>query len=424
MPPPPLRGHRSPRNLCNERGDNDAAERVVSHLQDFLIKSQQPHSSIHKPSILDMSPTLHAHPPRTHRSNIYDFAVSLDMQHIPDRPLLLSRLTHLHRRSPRGVVLGAACESGPSADAYWGRYGPLAEKLEAYRPPSHRDRHGASVANRSLVACLMEFLNYVPHEDITAALRKHANHRHFKRNIVALVPGDARSSNRANKVSFGRCNESAADGIFQLRSVTWPASDHKLDLGLASFMQNLVKNGSLLDVGAGSGQYGAHFHSLRALGGTAPRYTGIDGIKGIEEFTRSKGPPGANVLEADVCEFNVTLPRHDWVMSLEVGEHLPLSCLMSYLSVLHRHARCGVVLSWANPLRGGGGCHINPRPLREVSCAMRLLGYEQTQGLTQALRKKASRDAKTSYLRRFATIYQTEKAKKSPRCASQSSALR
>jgi len=43
------------------------------------------------------------------------------------------------------------------------------------------------------------------------------------------------------------------------------------------------------------------------------------------------------------------LPLYDWVISLEVAEHIPAESEAVFLDNIVRHAREGVVLSWAVP---------------------------------------------------------------------------
>ena len=50
--------------------------------------------------------------------------------------------------------------------------------------------------------------------------------------------------------------------------------------------------------------------------------------------------------------------RADWVLSLEVGEHVPPAHEMMYLRNLHAHACQGLVLSWAYLGKYGVG-HVN-----------------------------------------------------------------
>ncbi|XP_047481144.1 uncharacterized protein LOC125033652 [Penaeus chinensis] len=52
--------------------------------------------------------------------------------------------------------------------------------------------------------------------------------------------------------------------------------------------------------------------------------------------------------------------RFDWVMSIEVGEHIPAKAEEVFVDNLVRHACKGVVLSWAVPGQGGHN-HVNTR---------------------------------------------------------------
>ena len=86
-----------------------------------------------------------------------------------------------------------------------------------------------------------------------------------------------------------------SDGAFQLdaNETQWPAKHHYLDEPLAHAVAELVGNGTILDLGAGSGQYGAHFAQLGVkvlerrvvLPAGVPRYRGVDGVKNVEACT-------------------------------------------------------------------------------------------------------------------------------------------
>ena len=90
--------------------------------------------------------------------------------------------------------------------------------------------------------------------------------------------------------------------------------------------------------------------------------------------TTQFGPPGARVTYANLCETGLDLGVHDWAMSFEVGEHLPDSCLASYVRLLDASNRMGVLLAWSS--HTAGQCHVNPRHSSQVVCLYELLGYE------------------------------------------------
>ena len=193
-----------------------------------------------------------------------------------------------------------------------------------------------------------------------------------------------------------RCSNDTTDGAFQVGlGAAWPLSDHYLDLGLARCAAKLSADLTFLDIGGGSGQYGAYFYMQHASSTTPPlvvrdltrnlvvssgRVRGqgpsawmtVDGTPGIEEFTRNHGPNGSAVYHANLCNASLRLPVHDWVMSLEVGEHLPTWCLANYLALLHRSNRRGLILSWSQTTTGT--CHINHKGTNQIIAYMEALG--------------------------------------------------
>lgn len=91
---------------------------------------------------------------------------------------------------------------------------------------------------------------------------------------------------------------------------------------------------SVNDFGAGIGQYG------RELRQEGLDWRGFDGAGDIVEYT------DGFVRFADLT-IPLALPRADWVVSLEVGEHVPREHTLMFIRNLHAHNRCGVLLSWA-----------------------------------------------------------------------------
>ena len=204
---------------------------------------------------------------------------------------------------------------------------------------------------------------------------------------------------------------------FPLRG-RWPGTrgmlTHHLDEGIASSIASIADGASILDLGAGAGMYGAFFDSRRRAGSPAPReWVGLDGSPDVETYTRTHGPPGALTRELDICRgvraesagVNVDIDSspstrtepagsplvgYDWVMSLEVGEHLPSECLGRYLALIHAANSRGVLLSWAPPGQDGH-CHISTRSEWVVRRAFALLGYQIDDARTQAARRRAER---------------------------------
>ena len=68
--------------------------------------------------------------------------------------------------------------------------------------------------------------------------------------------------------------------------------------------------------------------------------------------------------------------RVDWVMSLECGEHIPAYATESFLNLLDKHNKCGIILSWAVPGQGGYH-HVNEKTNEEITGKIKTMGYVQ-----------------------------------------------
>lgn len=131
---------------------------------------------------------------------------------------------------------------------------------------------------------------------------------------------------------------------------------------------------SVSDFGAGVGQYG---HALRSMD-LQHRWAGYDGAGNVEGVT------GGMVRFFDLT-LPLSLPRADWVLSLEVGEHIPPEHEMMYIRNLHAHACRGLVLSWAYLGKWGVG-HVNTHSDKYLRSKILPLGYELDADATTFLR--------------------------------------
>ena len=136
---------------------------------------------------------------------------------------------------------------------------------------------------------------------------------------------------------------------------------------------------SVLDLGAGVGQYG---HALVAKG---LKWRGYDGAGDVEDYT------DGYVKYADLTAPLSLHDRADWVMCLEVGEHVPRASELMLIRNLHAHNRCGILLSWACCVSGSG--HINRRPNSYIIDIFDRLGYALDAERTRAVRNVRLREA-------------------------------
>ena len=138
---------------------------------------------------------------------------------------------------------------------------------------------------------------------------------------------------------------------------------------LAANLAGMFANASVLDIGCGIGQYGEYLrrHS------PGIEWVGIDGAERVEEATHG------HVRFADLTD---GLPRWatsrpwDWVMAIEVAEHISRDGEAVFMHNLVSRLQRGAVLSWARPGQGHGkgADHPNPQTRQYVQCAMRQLG--------------------------------------------------
>ena len=143
----------------------------------------------------------------------------------------------------------------------------------------------------------------------------------------------------------------------------------------ASF--GLARKTSVNDFGAGVGQYG---HRLRSEDPDL-LWTAYDGAGNVEEYT-----------DGFVTWFDLTvpfsLPRADWVVSFEVGEHVPTAFEGTVIRNLHAHNCRGVILSWA-VLNQEGRSHVNNHGNQYVIDTFHELGYLHREQIDRKFRSKA-----------------------------------
>ncbi|KAL3944049.1 MAG: hypothetical protein SGBAC_001877 [Bacillariaceae sp.] len=129
------------------------------------------------------------------------------------------------------------------------------------------------------------------------------------------------------------------------------------------------------DFGAGIAQYKS------AITKEVPhlRYDAYDGAGNGEAYTKG-------MMEYIDLTLPLDLPVADWVISLEVGEHIPSKFEGMYIRNLHRHNTKGLVLSWAI-LGQGGHSHVNNHSNEYIIKLFESLGYQYDVELTQRMRR-------------------------------------
>lgn len=134
---------------------------------------------------------------------------------------------------------------------------------------------------------------------------------------------------------------------------------------------------SVVDFGCGNGDY------VKALQNQHIYCEGYDGNP--DTFNISRGV--AHV--ADLSQPFDLNKRFDWVLSLEVGEHLPKKYERIFIGNLDLHNKKGIILSWAIKGQGGVG-HFNEQNNDYIKSVMAQYGYVNDIAAELHLRQCAS----------------------------------
>jgi len=138
-----------------------------------------------------------------------------------------------------------------------------------------------------------------------------------------------------------------------------------------------TRRASINDFGAGVGMLG------RALLSREPNtlWRGYDGAGDVETYT--DGFVGFGDLSLEL-----TFPRADWVLAMQVGQLVPVEYELLVLRNLHAHNLCGLVYQWAG-LGSSGIGHVNNHSPKYLQAIFFGLGYVPYESLQRALRRKS-----------------------------------
>jgi cyclopropane fatty-acyl-phospholipid synthase-like methyltransferase len=142
-------------------------------------------------------------------------------------------------------------------------------------------------------------------------------------------------------------------------------SMHCHDSSLANYLTDFFKSenvNTLADFGCGMGEYVKKFKENNI------NIIGFDGNPNTPELTNNM----CKIL--DLSKPKIFDEPFDWILSLEVGEHLPEQFEDIFIQNLHNNNKFGIVLSWAVEGQGGDG-HVNCRNNDYVKSKICNLGY-------------------------------------------------
>ena len=149
---------------------------------------------------------------------------------------------------------------------------------------------------------------------------------------------------------------------------------HWLDTDLIGYLsEHVFKNHTVVDLGCGAGQY---VKFMREKGIVCDGYDGNPLVPLVS---------GGACQVMDLAVVQPNPKQYDWVLSLEVAEHLPPEFESNFLQNLVNHSKIGIVLSWAVIGQTGHG-HFNERDNPYVKDKLSQLGFSNDVELENVLR--------------------------------------
>ncbi|CAC5403058.1 unnamed protein product [Mytilus coruscus] len=171
---------------------------------------------------------------------------------------------------------------------------------------------------------------------------------------------------------------------------TETGGQHLTDKSLIPHLSFLLKGKTVASFGDGPGAYKREIMKL----GQVTLYDAFDGAP----YSEDNSDGNVNFLDLTIPQYGI--PLYDWIISLEVAEHIPKEFESIYLDNIFRHAKEGIILSWAVPGQGGLQ-HINNQPLTYVINVMKKNGFARNESLSNKLQVSSS----LSWIRSNINVY-------------------
>lgn len=156
--------------------------------------------------------------------------------------------------------------------------------------------------------------------------------------------------------------------------------EHAFDPFLANALKEffaLENIKTIVDFGCGLGKY------TKLLNNDVTKCDGFDGNPNTRKLTYNM----CNVL--DLSEPVVMEKPYDWVLSLEVGEHLPPQYEGIFIDNICNNTKYGIVLSWAVKGQGGKG-HFNEQNNDYVIDKVESKGFKYDGLVSKSIREQSS----------------------------------
>jgi len=170
-------------------------------------------------------------------------------------------------------------------------------------------------------------------------------------------------------------------GIWESKDVK---TSHFFDRALAEELYKFFKSErvrEIADFGCGLGDYVSYFNK------NGLKADGYDG----NPFTTEINPDCKVIDLSKPLKSDHIVAKYCWIISFEVGEHIPEKYEDTFIENLHRNNKKGIILTWALEGIPGYG-HVNCRSPEYIKDKFIKLGYTLDQENTNQLRKVCELD--------------------------------
>ena len=196
---------------------------------------------------------------------------------------------------------------------------------------------------------------------------------------------------KARKLGQTLCETNANRAVSETGGYcTKSVSSYKFDKNFAEALSSYLVGKRVANFGEGSGKYREHIITLNKV----KSYDGFDGAPFVEENTDGK----LKFLDLSLPIYH--LQPYDWIISVEVAEHIPKEFESIYVDNIVRHAKEGIIISWAIPGQIGLE-HVNLRSFEYVKSLFESKGYRHLENDS----KKLKESSKFGWIRQNLNIF-------------------
>ncbi|PVD21696.1 hypothetical protein C0Q70_17496 [Pomacea canaliculata] len=154
---------------------------------------------------------------------------------------------------------------------------------------------------------------------------------------------------------------------------------HHFDQRLANILGHFLSGQCVASFGDGLGNYKEYLLTQ----GLVASYDAYDGAPFCENVTSG----AVKFMDLTIPQYG--LPVYDWVICLEVAEHVPARYERVLVDNIARHARKGIVLSWGHPGQEGFH-HVNNKSPEDVKRLLDEVGFTLNDSSSSLLRQNST----------------------------------